>query len=248
MIVDYQKVSVGYDGINILNGINFQAEKGDFIFLTGKVGSGKTSFLRTLYGMLSVTGDQTYVLDYDMQSIKRKKLPELRRRLGIIFQDFQLLPDRTVYANLEFVLKATGWKKSDIPAHITEVLTQVGLNEKEEKYPHELSGGEQQRVAIARAILNTPELIIADEPTGNLDIETSKAILEILFRLSQSGTTVIMSTHNLNLIPLVNARVFNFEDKTMTEISNSTPKSSGEDMVEAHEDIESTDNDNQINN
>ena len=240
MIVDYQKVSVGYDGINILNGINFQAEKGDFIFLTGKVGSGKTSFLRTLYGMLSVTGDRTYVLDYDMQSIKRKKLPELRRRLGIIFQDFQLLPDRTVYANLEFVLKATGWKKSDIPAHITEVLTQVGLNEKEEKYSHELSGGEQQRVAIARAILNTPELIIADEPTGNLDIETSKAILEILFRLSQSGTTVIMSTHNLNLIPLVNARVFNFEDKTMTEISSSTSESSGEDMAEAHEDIEST--------
>jgi cell division transport system ATP-binding protein len=243
MIVDYQKASVGYDGINILNDINFQAEKGDFIFLTGKVGSGKTSFLRTLYGMLPVTGDRTYVLDYDMQSIKRKKLPELRRRLGIIFQDFQLLPDRTVYANLEFVLKATGWKKSDIPAHITEVLTQVGLNGKEEKYPHELSGGEQQRVAIARAILNTPELIIADEPTGNLDIETSKAILEILFRLTQSGTTVIMSTHNLNLIHLVNARVFNFEDKTMTEVSNSTSESSGEDMAESHEEIESTNND-----
>ena len=144
---------------------------------------------------------------------------------------------------MEFVLKATGWKKSDIPAHITEVLTQVGLNGKEEKYPHELSGGEQQRVAIARAILNTPELIIADEPTGNLDIETSKAILEILFRLTQSSTTVIMSTHHLNLIHLVNARVFNFEDKTMTEVSNSTSESSGEDMAESHEEIESTNND-----
>ena len=232
MTIDYKNISVCCDGLEILKEVNFKAQKGEFIFLTGKVGSGKTSFLRSLFGMYSVTGERAYVLGYDMQSIKQKKLPELRRRLGIIFQDFQLLPDRTVYANLEFVLKATGWKKADISTRIAEVLSQVELSDKAEEYPHELSGGEQQRVAIARAILNTPELIIADEPTGNLDLETSKSILNILYRLSKSGATVVMSTHNVNLIPLVEARVFNFIDKTMTETGISVSDETKEDVIE----------------
>ncbi len=156
-----------------------------------------------------------------MQTLKRKKLQELRRKLGTIFQNFQLLPDRTVYANLEFVLKATGWKKkTDIAQRIAEVLEQVALNDKAEHYPHELSGGEQQRVAIARAMLNNPPLIIADEPTGNLDIENSKAIVNILHTISQKGAAVIMSTHNLQLISMIPARVFNCEDGTIEETTS----------------------------
>ena len=161
------------------------------------------------------------ILDFNMLSLKRKKLPDLRKSLGIIFQNFQLLPDRTVFANLEFVLKATGWKKrGDIDNRIKEVLQQVGLSDKFEHYPHELSGGEQQRIAIARAILNRPQLIIADEPTGNLDIDNSKLIVNILSELSQNGTAVIMTTHNLQLIPMVKSRIFNCEDHSLEEITS----------------------------
>lgn len=222
MIVDYQNVNICLDDVEVLHQVNLQAAAGDFIFLIGKVGSGKTSLLRTLYGMVAVKGDKARVLDFDLQTIKRKRLPELRRRLGIIFQSFQLLPDRTVYANLEFVLRATGWKKADIGGRIDEVLREVDLTDKIEKFPHELSGGEQQRLAIGRAILNNPQLIIADEPTGNLDPETSKAILDILYNRSRHGTTVIMSTHNLHLLPLIDARILKCENHTLHEVSGGT--------------------------
>lgn len=222
MIVDYKNVNVCIDDAKILEGVNLEAGEGDFIFLIGKVGSGKTSLLRTFYGMAAVKGDKARVLDFDLLTLKRKHLPELRRRLGIIFQNFQLLPDRTVYANLEFVLRATGWKKADIQGRIDEVLREVGLTDKIEKFPHELSGGEQQRLAIGRAILNNPQLILADEPTGNLDPEASKAILDILYHRAQSGTAVIMSTHNLHLLPLVEARILKCENHTLHEVAGGT--------------------------
>ena len=184
MIVDYKNVQISIEETPILKNVDLSINEGDFVFLTGKVGSGKTSLLRTMYGVLPVEGERAMILDFNMLSLKRKKLPDLRKSLGIIFQNFQLLPDRTVFANLEFVLKATGWKKrGDIDNRIKEVLQQVGLSDKFEHYPHELSGGEQQRIAIARAILNRPQLIIADEPTGNLDIDNSKLIVNILSEL-----------------------------------------------------------------
>lgn len=220
MIVNYKNVDIDIEDTEILKGVNLTIEPKDFIFLTGKVGSGKTTLLRTLYGMRPIKDGEAFVLDYNMKTLKRKKAPELRKRLGIIFQDFQLLPDFTVYANLEFVLKATGWKKADINKRIEEVLAQVSLTDHADKFPHELSGGEQQRTAIARAILNSPELIIADEPTGNLDFETSKEILMILYKLSQNGSAVIMSTHNLNLIPLIEARVLDCSDHQLTPVNN----------------------------
>lgn len=221
MIIDYKNAEVCIDDHRILKNINLEIKENDFVFLTGKVGSGKTSLLRTLYGVLPVKGEHTEVLGFGMQALKRKKLQELRRMLGTIFQNFQLLPDRTVYANLEFVLKATGWKrKADIKRRIAEVLQQVDMSDKADHYPHELSGGEQQRVAIARAILNNPPLIIADEPTGNLDIENSRAIVNILHTISQKGAAVIMSTHNLQLIDMIPSRVLNCEDGTIEETTS----------------------------
>ena len=221
MIVDYKNVQISIEETPILKNVDLSINEGDFVFLTGKVGSGKTSLLRTMYGVLPVEGERAMILDFNMLSLKRKKLPDLRKSLGIIFQNFQLLPDRTVFANLEFVLKATGWKKrGDIDNRIKEVLQQVGLSDKFEHYPHELSGGEQQRIAIARAILNRPQLIIADEPTGNLDIDNSKLIVNILSELSQNGTAVIMTTHNLQLIPMVKSRIFNCEDNSLEEITS----------------------------
>lgn len=221
MIVDYKNVQISIEETPILKNVDLSINEGDFVFLTGKVGSGKTSLLRTMYGVLPVEGERAMILDFNMLSLKRKKLPDLRKSLGIIFQNFQLLPDRTVFANLEFVLKATGWKKrGDIDNRIKEVLQQVGLSDKFEHYPHELSGGEQQRIAIARAILNRPQLIIADEPTGNLDIDNSKLIVNILSELSQNGTAVIMTTHNLQLIPMVKSRIFKCEDHSLEEITS----------------------------
>ena len=221
MIVDYKNVQISIEETPILKNVDLSINEGDFVFLTGKAGSGKTSLLRTMYGVLPVEGERAMILDFNMLSLKRKKLPDLRKSLGIIFQNFQLLPDRTVFANLEFVLKATGWKKrGDIDNRIKEVLQQVGLSDKFEHYPHELSGGEQQRIAIARAILNRPQLIIADEPTGNLDIDNSKLIVNILSELSQNGTAVIMTTHNLQLIPMVKSRIFKCEDHSLEEITS----------------------------
>ena len=180
-IIRYQNVCVSQQGLEILEGVDFELGKGEFVYLIGKVGSGKTSFLKTIYGELEIQSGEAEVMGYNLCTIKQKHIPDLRRRLGIVFQDFQLLTDRTVHANLEFVLRATGWKnKVDIHTRIEEVLEQVGMSGKGYKMPNELSGGEQQRIVIARAILNKPELILADEPTGNLDVETGHYIVKLL--------------------------------------------------------------------
>lgn len=211
-LIRYKNVEVNQEEHCVLNDVTFELCKGEFVYLIGKVGSGKTSLLKTFYGELDVNKGEAEVLGYNMRRIKRKHLPLLRKKLGIVFQDFQLLTDRTVYDNLYFVLKATGWKnKKLIKERICEVLLQVGMENKGYKMPNELSGGEQQRIVIARAILNSPEIILADEPTGNLDVETSRAIAGLLHSLCQSGSAVIMSTHNLSIIERFPGRVLKCE-------------------------------------
>ena len=202
MLINYQNVEICQQEHAVLSEVNFQVNESEFIYLIGKVGSGKTSLLKTFYGELCIeSGDTAEVLGYNMQAIKRKYIPALRRKLGIVFQDFQLLTDRTVSANLEFVLRATGWKKkSEIKNRIDEVLDLVGMGTKGYKLPHELSGGEQQRIVIARAILNSPDIVLADEPTGNLDEETGHQIVELLRHISAKGSAVVMATHNLQLV------------------------------------------------
>jgi cell division transport system ATP-binding protein len=186
---------------------------GEMIYLLGKVGSGKSSLMKTIYGALPIAAGEARVLDYDIVHIRRRKLPYLRRRLGIIFQDYKLLTDRSVEENLLFVLRATGWKNKQLMHdHVFEVLKQVGMETKAYKKPHELSGGEQQRVVIARALLNTPEIILADEPTGNLDGETGREIMDLLYSISQAGITVLMSTHNINWPELYPGRKWLFEN------------------------------------
>ena len=203
MLIEYKNAKICQtDGKVILADVNFNAGEGEFIYLIGRVGTGKSSLLKTMYFELDLDeAEKAVVLNHDIKSLKRKHVPALRRQMGIIFQDFQLLADRTVRRNLEFVLKATGWKKKDeIEARVKEVLAEVGMEEKIDQMPHELSGGEQQRVAIARAILNKPKVIIADEPTGNLDPETAEKIIQLLRNISQTGTSVVMSTHNLPML------------------------------------------------
>lgn len=203
-LIEYKNVNI-YQGENlILNNVNFHVDEGEFVYIIGKVGSGKSSLLKTLYCELDLYDDEAEgaeVLGRNLLTLKRKDIPMLRREMGIIFQDFQLLHDRTVLKNLRFVLKATGWKdKTAIDERIDEVLSQVGMTDKKEKMPHELSGGEQQRIAIARALLNHPRIIIADEPTGNLDPETATNIVRLLKDICQQGTAVVMSTHNVHLL------------------------------------------------
>ena len=171
MLIDYKNVNVNQESLEVLRDVNLQIDKGEFVYIIGKVGSGKSSLLKTMYGELAIKEGDASILDYNLNKLRKKRLPKLRRKLGIIFQDFQLLTDRTVEANLRFVLQATGWKnKHEIRARIEEVLNLVGMSTKGYKYPNELSGGEQQRISIARAILNNPEIVLADEPTGNLDV------------------------------------------------------------------------------
>ena len=185
----------------ILSNINLEVKKGEFVYVIGKTGSGKSSFLRTLYGDLPLAKGQATVVDYSLKRLQEKEIPYLRRKLGIIFQDFQLLPDRSVEQNLEFVLKATGWTEAaKMQLKISEVLDKVGMKSKGFKFPHQLSGGEQQRVGIARALLNDPELILADEPTGNLDPQTSVEVMKVLQEINQTGRTIIMATHDYALI------------------------------------------------
>ena len=219
-IIRYENVSICQQGLEILKGINFELNKGEFVYLIGKVGSGKTSFLKTTYGELDIHSGEAEVMGCNLRTMKQKHIPDLRRRLGIVFQDFQLLTDRTVHANLEFVLRATGWKnKVDIHMRIEEVLEQVGMSGKGYKMPNELSGGEQQRIAIARAILNKPELILADEPTGNLDVETGQRIVELLKEICAQGSAILMITHNLNMLSEYPGKVYQFENHHIEEVT-----------------------------
>ena len=220
MLIDYKNATIYQEDKLILDNANFHLDEGEFIYLIGKVGSGKSSLLKTMYGELDIdSADNAVVLGRDMLKIKRKHLPELRREMGIVFQDFQLLHDRTVYKNLRFVLKATGWKKNeDIDTRIDEVLDAVNMADSKEKLPHELSGGEQQRIAIARSLLNKPKVIIADEPTGNLDPETAENIVLLLKGITHSGTAVVMSTHNLPMLDKVPGVVYRCESNTLEEV------------------------------
>ena len=209
----YEHVEVHQAEQIVLRDVNLTVESGEVLYLLGKVGSGKSSFLKTLYGALPIADGSAVVLDNDMRTIRRGQLPYLRRRLGIIFQDYKLLTDRSVEENLLFVLRATGWKNKQLMHdHVYEVLKQVGMENKAYKKPYELSGGEQQRVVIARALLNSPEIILADEPTGNLDGETGREIMDLLYSISQAGITVLMSTHNINWPELYPGRKWLFEN------------------------------------
>ena len=223
MLISYKHANIYQrHGICVLNDVTFQVEQGQFVYLIGRVGSGKTTLMRTLYCELDMDeAEEATILGYDLLTIRRKDIPALRREMGVVFQDFQLLADRTVYKNLEFVLKATGWKKRDgISERISEVLTAVGMEDKSDRMPFELSGGEQQRIAIARAILNHPKLILADEPTGNLDPETSNEIINLLFQIASEGTAVVMSTHNLPLIKEHPSITFRCQDAKMEDVTN----------------------------
>lgn len=219
-LIKYQGVEIHQQELCVLNDVNLELHKGEFVYLIGKVGSGKTSLLKTFYGELDIAAGTAEVLGHNMLHIKRKYIPQLRRKLGIIFQDFQLLTDRTVQDNLAFVLRATGWKnKGEIKDRIEEVLKLVGMSNKGYKLPNELSGGEQQRIVIARAVLNSPEIILADEPTGNLDVETGRAITALLHDISEAGSLVIMTTHNLQLLREFPGKVYRCADHLMTDVT-----------------------------
>lgn len=203
----------------ILHNASFTLRNGEFVYVIGKVGSGKSSLLKSLYCEIPISQGEAWLLDYNLCKMKRKDIPYLRRKLGIVFQDFQLLTDRSVIRNLEFVLRATGWKKkSEIKERIDDVLHQVGMHNKGYKMPHELSGGEQQRIVIARALLNDPKLILADEPTGNLDPETSGQIVQLLHDICQKGTAVIMTTHNYTLVHNYPARIVKCENAHLGDV------------------------------
>lgn len=217
-IIRYDDVELLRDEHVVLKHVNFELRQGEFVYLIGKVGSGKSTLMKSMYSEVPIGGGSARVFDYDLTSIKRKDIPMLRRKIGIVFQDFQLLTDRSVYENLSFVLKATGWKsKQEIEDRIEAVLKEVGMLNKSYKMPHELSGGEQQRIVIARALLNNPKLVLADEPTGNLDPATGEQIVRHLHHIAQSGTSVIMATHNLSLVDEFPGRIVRCEDKVLTE-------------------------------
>ena len=226
-IIELNSVNIFQKKHLVLANIGLRIEKGEMVYLVGKNGSGKSSFLKTLYAELRLKEGQGKVAGFDLGKIKRKKIPFLRRKIGIVFQDFQLLSDRTVKENLKFVMKATGWKgKKVIEEGIQTVLAKVGLENKGFKMPHELSGGEQQRVAIARALLNDPEIILADEPTGNLDPETSLEIMKLLVAISQNDKAVLVATHDYELIRKFPGRVLQFENETITEPQRTIPADS----------------------
>lgn len=203
----------------VLSDVNIEVNKGDFVYLIGKTGSGKSSFMKTLYADLELTEGEGHIVDFDLKTLTEKDIPFLRRKLGVVFQDFKLLTDRTVNDNLLFVLKATGWKdKSEMQTRIDEVLDKVGMKTKGFKFPHELSGGEQQRVAIARALLNHPELILADEPTGNLDPQTSVEVMEVLQDINKNGNTILMATHDYALLLKYPSKTLKCDDGKVFEV------------------------------
>ena len=219
ILLQLANIEIRREENRVLHEASFTLRSGEFVYVIGKVGSGKSSLLKSIYCEIPIQAGEAQLLEYDLRKIKRKHIPFLRRKLGIVFQDFQLLTDRSVSKNLEFVLKATGWKKqAEIRARIEEVLRQVGMPDKGYKMPHELSGGEQQRIAIARALLNHPRLILADEPTGNLDPETSGQIVQLLHDICQQGTAVIMTTHNYTLVHNYPARIVKCENAGLSDV------------------------------
>lgn len=215
-VIEYKDVELHRQDLIALKHVNLSVSEGEFVYLIGKVGSGKSSLLKSIYADIPIASGEASVLDYDLNTIRRKDIPYLRREIGIVFQDFQLLTDRSAYANLRFVLEATGWRdKEEIEKRIEEVLKEVGMFNKSYKNPHELSGGEQQRIVIARALLNRPRILLADEPTGNLDPATGEAIVSRLHEISRQGTAVIMATHNLALVEQYPGRVLTCESRTI---------------------------------
>ena len=218
MLIELKNIDIAHRDKTLISNVEFYVEEGEFVYIIGSVGSGKSSLLKTLYGELPITKSNS---DVNLLTVKSKHLPELRRQLGIIFQDFQLLHDRTISDNLDFVLRATGWKKkNERSQRIEEVLNLVELTDKKDKFPHELSGGEQQRISIARALLNKPRIILADEPTGNLDQNTGYKIVQILRNVCEQGTTVLMVTHNLNYLSRFPGIVYRIEGFSIKDVSN----------------------------
>lgn len=222
-ILSLKNVSIYQEKNLILRNINLEVKRGEFIYIIGKTGSGKSSLMKTLYADLPINDGEASIVDYDLVSLKEREIPYLRRKIGIVFQDFKLLPDRTVFSNLEFVLKATGWKdKEEIKTTIEEVLERVGMKTQGYKMPHQLSGGEQQRVAIARALLNNPDLILADEPSGNLDPQSSVEVMEVLRAINKQGKTIIMATHDYALIMKFPSKTLKCEEGTLFEVVQRT--------------------------
>ena len=218
-IIELINASIFQNNKSVLENVNIEVAKGDFVFLIGRTGSGKSSLIRILYGDLPLEKGIGNVVGFNLLKISQKQIPFLRRKIGVVFQDFKLLSDRNIYDNLKFVLRATGWKnKDDIKNRINDVLKEVGLFKIEKKYPFELSGGEQQRTAIARALLNTPELIIADEPTGNLDPQTSNEIMGVFKRLHKQGMSVFMATHDYNMIVKFPGKIFKCDSGKVFEV------------------------------
>lgn len=232
MIIGYEHTDIYQAEHLVLKDVNFQAHEGELIYVVGQVGSGKTSLLRTIYGEITPVQGRAEVMGNDMLTIRAKKLPPLRKQIGIVFQDFQLLTDRTVKENLDFVLRATGWKKKmERDKRIVEVLEEVGLPDKTNHRPYELSGGEQQRICIARAILNTPRLILADEPTGNLDTVNGRNIIQILNKICKDGATVIITTHNMQWLEEYPGTVYRCENGQLVNEQSIIPQLTSEQMA-----------------
>lgn len=222
-ILSLQNVSIYQEKNPVLTTVNLEVNRGEFIYLIGKTGSGKSSFLKTLYADLPLTDGEGTIVEYDLKALKENDIPYLRRKLGVVFQDFKLLPDRNVKENLLFVLKATGWTVTEeMDVKIDEVLDKVGMKNYQTKMPHQLSGGEQQRIAIARALLNDPELILADEPTGNLDPQTSVEVMEVLRKINENGKTVLMATHDYALLLKFPSKTLKFEEGKVFEVVQRT--------------------------
>ena len=222
-VLEYKKATINITEEKSIKNINFSIAENEFIYLIGKTGSGKSSILRTMYADKNLSEGDLKIFNIDLKKIKKKEVPFLRRKIGIVFQDFKLLPDRTVFKNLEFVLRATNWKSNiKIQERIIDVLKKVELEHLKDKYPNALSGGEKQRISIARAILNEPKLILADEPTGNLDPATSESIMNLLLEINESGSAIIMATHDYNLISKNPKRTIRVEDERLFELSKKT--------------------------